>query len=74
MFTTNNPVSLIATWLPVVFSMHTRISGGLSDTEEKAETVIPWGSPVAPLDVTTVMPLGKRERAARKSSGVTGMV
>jgi hypothetical protein len=24
--------------------------------------------------VTTVMPLGNRERAARKSSGVTGMV
>jgi len=64
----------MAMWLPVVFSMHTRISGGLSDTEEKADTVIPCKSPVDARDVTTVMPLGNRERAARKSSGVTGMV
>src|SRR5829696_5609672 len=65
--------SAIASWLPVVFSMHTRISGGSRDAEQNADTVIPCKAPDESIDVTTVIPLGKRDMAARNSSGVTGI-
>ena len=55
------------------FSMQTRTSGGSSETEQNAETVIPWGTPDESIDVTTVIPLGNRDSAARNSSGLTGI-
>src|SRR4030095_8753502 len=73
MFTTKNPDSFIAMWLPVVFSMQARTIGGSNDTEQNADTVIPWRSPLGSQDVTTVIPLGNLESAARKSSELTGI-
>src|SRR5688500_5969923 len=66
--TTNAFDSARASWLPADFSMHTRTSGGSSDREQNAETVIPWSPPFRSFVVTTVTPLAKRDKAARNSS------
>jgi hypothetical protein len=44
------------------------MSGGSNETEQKAETVMPYNFPLASLVVTTVTPLAKRESARRNSS------
>src|SRR5690606_5853191 len=54
--------------LPAVFSMQIRISGGSSDTELNADTVMPKRFPAASFVVTTVTPLANRESVCRKSS------
>jgi hypothetical protein len=48
--------------------------GGIRDTEQNAETVIPWGLPSEPHVVTTLTPLAKRDRASLNSSGETGII
>jgi hypothetical protein len=48
--------------------VNARISGGSNDTEQNALTVMPCKRPSLSFVVTTVTPLGKRERAARNSS------
>lgn len=55
--------------MPVPFSIETIIKGGLSDTEQKAETVIPNSFPSPSADVTTVTPLANFERVFLKMSG-----
>ena len=49
-------------------------SGGLSDTEQNADTVIPNNRPSLSLVVTTLTPLAKRDRAFRNSISETGML
>jgi hypothetical protein len=53
--------------------MQTRTSGGSSDTEQNALTVIPCKRPSESLVVTTVTPLAKRPSAARNSSVLIGI-
>lgn len=54
--------------------MQIRTKGGDNETEQNADTVIPWGLPSAPTVVTTVTPLAKRDRASLNSSSVTDTI
>ncbi len=51
--------------------MHTRTSGGRSDTEQNELAVMPCTCPDGVSTVITVTPEAKRPRAARNSCGVT---
>jgi hypothetical protein len=53
--------------------MQIKTIGGVSDTEQNAETVIPCSFPAASFVETTVTPLGNRDRALLKSSCETGI-
>lgn len=53
--------------------MQIRTSGGSSDTEQNADTVMPNVFSLASLVVTTVTPLANRDRAERKSADETGI-
>jgi hypothetical protein len=46
-----------------------RTSGGVSDTEQKALTVMPWSVPLPSVHVTIVTPEAKRPSIARNASG-----
>jgi hypothetical protein len=52
----------------VFFSIQIKTSGGASETEQNAETVMPYNFPLPSFVVTTVTPLAKRESAERNSS------
>jgi len=58
----------------VIFSIQIRTIGGVSDTEQNAETVMPCSLPSASLVDTTVTPLANLDIAFRYSSAVTGIV
>lgn len=53
--------------------MQINTSGGSSETEQNAETVIPNSFPPESFVVTTVTPLANLERADRKSADETGI-
>src|SRR4029079_3083205 len=72
MLTTNPLARVSASCTEAVFSMQIRTSGGSSDSEQNALTVMPWSAPLASLVVTTVTPDGNRPSTARNSSEVTG--
>src|SRR5215470_11677197 len=58
------------TWqLAAALAMHTRTSGGSSDTEVKEFAVKPRGVPSGCSVVTTVTPVAKAPRAWRKALG-----
>src|SRR5450759_4576554 len=54
-------------------SMHTRMSGGLMDTEVNELTVSPWGVPLGARSETIVIPVANCAHAFRKDSGSGGL-
>ena len=59
MLTANAPPMASRSWIRALRSMHTNTSGGSSDSDEKAVTVMPARWPSANFAVTTVTPAAK---------------
>jgi hypothetical protein len=69
MDTAHDPAAMTASWKRAIFSAQNSTSGGSSDTEVNALTVIAWPAPV----VTTTMPPGNWPAAWRKAAGSTSL-
>jgi len=69
MDTAHDPAAITASWKRAIFSAQNSTSGGSSETDANALTVMAWPAAV----VTTTMPPGNWPTACRKEAGSTSL-